>query len=165
MGAPIVREATRRDLQGLLDGWEALQAHGASLDPLQALAPGARRWEEHRLLDVVFGAFHPWPPAWVAVHDEGVVGFLTSSVVPPGPLARPPTARIDDCWVHPAFRRQGLGRALVQAWQQAAAAAGCESFEVSTLAADADALGFWEGVGFAPARMVLQRTPGSPTTP
>lgn len=151
----VVREATRRDLQGLLDGWEALQAHGARIDPGQALAPGARRWEEGRLLDVVFGAFHPWPPAWVAVDDGRVIGLLTSAPVPQGPLARPPTARIDDCWVHPDHRGAGLGRRLVGAWRDAARAGGCQAFEVSTLAADGDALGFWQAMGFHPRRVVL----------
>jgi ribosomal protein S18 acetylase RimI-like enzyme len=150
-----VRPATRRDLQGILDGWEALQQHGSTLDPLHSLASGARRYEEGRLLDLVFGAFHPWPAAWVAIADEQVVGMLTSSIVPPGPLARPPAARIDDCWVHPHHRRRGLGRTLVQSWQQAARAGGCRLFEVSTLSADADALAFWQALGFAPHRTTL----------
>ena len=105
---------------------------------------------------MVFGAFHPWPPAWVALHEQQVVGFLTSRVVSAGPTIAPPTAAIDDVWVAPPWRGQGAGRQLVEAWRGAARAGGAEAFEVSTLAADADAVGFWRAMGFGDYRLRLR---------
>jgi len=153
-----VEAAERRHVEPILDAWEALQAHGHDADPRHGLAPGARAWERHRLLDAVFGAFHPWPPAWVALRgdDPEVVGFLTSRIAPPGPTIAPPTAMIDDLWVHPDLRRHGVGRRLVQRWREAARAEGAEAFLVNTLAADEAATAFWKALGFGAWRVELR---------
>ena len=148
----MIRAIRRDDLPAVLAAWRSLYEDAARIDPQlqtveRALEPMARGW----LVD------RPFPSAFVA-DVGGVVGFVTIREVDVLPVfALPRTAVIGDVWVAPAQRGLGVGRALVGAATAAAAAAGCARIEVSTLAADARALTFWQAVGFAPNRCTLVR--------
>jgi ribosomal protein S18 acetylase RimI-like enzyme len=95
---------------------------------------------------------------WLAEdpEDGSIAGMVAGEVVPEHPiLAYPPSARIDNLWVAPAFRRAGLGRALVAAWRDGATKGGFTRHVVSTLARDARAVAFWRAVGFADLNVTL----------
>jgi GNAT superfamily N-acetyltransferase len=75
----------------------------------------------------------------VAVLDGSVAGFATTRVLPGGRL------ELDDLFVDPGAKREGIGTALIEdvdAWAQAQ---GWVSIEVT---ANPDALAFYERVGF-----------------
>jgi ribosomal protein S18 acetylase RimI-like enzyme len=142
----------------------SLNANGTQADPrYQLRADAGPRLREH-LHETWFGRFLPFPACFVAqqvgAERSGLVGFVSAEVVPDlGILAFPPTARFDNLWVEPAWRRQGLARMLVEQLQTRARAAGYTRFSVSTLVQDARAVAFWRDVGFVDLFVVLAREP------
>lgn len=156
IAAPIVRPMERGDLDGVVQGWQALMRAGHEADPRYVIGPDATDAFRARLRGSVFGAFHPFPPAWVAVAEPRVVGFLHGYAMPGAPvLDHPPTARIFDVWVCPDHRKRGLGRQLVEAFVGRARASGHPWVEVGTLARDARAVAFWRSLGFADWQVIL----------
>lgn len=150
------RPATVADIEGLWAAWCELTADGTAADGRYCRAPDAHRrmlpwiadmWLRHR----------PFPTCWVA-GDPAVVGYIAGFAHEPlGVIDLPPTARISDLWVAPPARRRGLGRQLVGAFTEAAAAAGYRSVEVGTLTQDHRAVAFWRAVGFGDWQVVLRR--------
>lgn len=57
---------------------------------------------------------------------------------------------LEDLYVKPAFRKQGLGRALLQRLAQIAIERGCGRFEWSVLDWNVDAMRFYESLGAKP---------------
>jgi GNAT superfamily N-acetyltransferase len=138
-----------------------LNANGTEADPRYVLQPEAGpRLREH-LRSLWFGRFLPFPACLVAEPPgTGLVGLVSAEVVPDlGIMAFPPTARIDNLWVEPPWRRQGLARALVERMHTRAQAAGYTRLTVSTLARDDRALAFWRAMGFHDLFVVLAREP------
>lgn len=154
----LVRPMERSDIPGVLGAWEDLMATGRQADPRFRASADPREMYRAYLLDRVFGAFHPFPPAWVAVDGEAVVGWIQGFALPVLPLVdQPPTARIGDMWVHADHRRRGIGTRLVEAFVERANAAGYPWIEVGTLTRDARAVAFWERQGFTGWKVVLLR--------
>jgi ribosomal protein S18 acetylase RimI-like enzyme len=136
-----------------------LNANGTQADPRYQLEAGAGPRLREYLQELWFGRFLPFPACLVAQH-AGLVGFVSAEVVPHlGILAFPPTARFDNLWVAPSWRRQGLARMLVEQLQARARAAGYTRFTVSTLVRDARAVAFWRSVGFHDLFVVLAQDP------
>lgn len=156
----MIREAVRSDLEALLDGLARLDATGEAADPRYRLRPDWRAVQRERLADLWFGRFLPFPACLVDERDGGLAGFVGGAPRADHPiLDEPPTAKIEVMWVEEPHRRLGIGRALVAAWLERAAAAGYGRIEVSTLARDARAVAFWRGVGFDDLRLVLATPP------
>jgi GNAT superfamily N-acetyltransferase len=58
-----------------------------------------------------------------------------------------PGAFLEDLYVRPEFRRRGVGRALLEAYSQAASSAGCARLEWRALAWNTPALDFYKSIG------------------
>ena len=155
-----VREARRADLEALLDQLERLNATGTEADPRYRIRSGARDFLREHHGETWFGRFQPFPACLVDERDGVLAGFVSGAPRQDHPvLDHPPTARIGELWVEPAYRRQGVARALVTAFRERCARAGYADVEVSTLARDARAVAFWRSVGFDDLRLVLLATP------
>jgi ribosomal protein S18 acetylase RimI-like enzyme len=159
----IVRPATKRDLDAVLDLWVALQVNGQAADPRYAPTKDARRifkgWVEEQLL-----VHEPFVRLWVAElpvaagvppanRVVGMLGGLPMQVVPV--LEQGRVARIGEIWVEPEHRRSGVGRKLVEAWCEGARSAGYSWLEVGTLVKDERAVAFWRAMGFDDMRVTL----------
>ena len=94
----------------------------------------AQRFRESTTMDVL-----------VAEMDGQVVGFLTLSFVSALSGLR---ALIDDLAVDPAYRRQGVGAALVEAAMQRADRRGATHLLVDTSRAGLAAQDFYQACGF-----------------
>ena len=156
-----VRPAERSDVPRILDLWEALMANGQQRDDRWVPSEGARHVMEDWGPDLWLPK-EPFPHAWVAEADrpEGarVVAWLDGHPSFSSPvLAGPRMATIGNLWVEPAWRRRGFGRALVEAFVDAATRGGCHAIEVGTLTHDARAVGFWHAMGFGDWRVTLRR--------
>ena len=151
-----LREATRRDVEGLLELLDRLNANGRAVDPRFRVRQDMRALQRDHLREAWFGRFLPFPACWVAEQEAGLHGFVSGLPQQAHPvLEAPPTARIENLWVDPEFRRQGIATALVQRFRAAAANAGYARCEVSTLARDDQALAFWRAQGFSDLRVAL----------
>ncbi|MBW1878669.1 MAG: GNAT family N-acetyltransferase [Deltaproteobacteria bacterium] len=154
---PTIRAVERRDLKRAVEMWAALMENGETHDPRWKLADGARdsmrRWAEELWL-----VYEPFPHAWVADVDGGLVGWLDGHPSNPSPvLDLPLGATIGNLWVEPAWRRRGVGRRLVETFIAHATAAGCTDIEVGTLTRDTGAVAFWRDLGFGDWLLVLRR--------
>ena len=152
-----IRPIERKELERALDLWEGLMRNGADADPRFALAPDARAVYRDWARETWFLA-DPFARVLVAVEGGFFAGFVHMLPVRPLPvLAQPPTARIADLWVEAAWRRRGIGRALVSAAITAAKGKGFDRFEVGTLTHDERAVAFWRSVGFRDYEITLVR--------
>ena len=66
------------------------------------------------------------------------------------------TAFMDDLAVHPDFRGQGIGRALLEESRRQALARGAVSLELMVWAFNQNALEFYEHAGMAPRSMIME---------
>lgn len=153
----ILREATRRDLDVVVEAIVRLNDNGTAVDPRYRLAvDGPARLREH-LAHAWFERFLPFPACLLA-EDDGLVGLVSGEVVvDPGILETSPTARIDNLWVVPERRRAGVGRALVEAFRARAGRAGFPRTTVHTLVRDTRAVAFWRAMGFEDLTVTLAR--------
>jgi 8-oxo-dGTP diphosphatase len=128
----FIREARPEDEARVLELLPLIPAN-ASLSPTEVQA-AAQRFRESLAMDVL-----------VAEADGKVVGFLALSFVPVLSGLR---ALIDDLAVDPAYRRQGIGAALVEAAIQQANRRGATHLLMDTARGDPTARDFYQACGF-----------------
>ncbi len=127
-----IREARPEDESSVLDLLPLIPANeDMTAEEKQA---AAQRFRESLSIDVL-----------VAEVDGEVVGFLVLAFVPTLSGLR---ALIDDLAVHPDYRRQGLGAALVEAAMQRASRRGATHLLVDTSRGDPAAREFYQACGF-----------------
>lgn len=158
----MIRALHAGDVPAALDLWDGLMANGLAYEPRWVRAPDAR------------AVIEPWIRSWTRttpfphclVWDDGattsvslgikaLISGFPSTALPV--LDRPPVARISDLYVAPELRRQGVGRALVEAFVAGARAGGHPQIEVGTLTADTRAVAFWKAMGFGDWQVTLRR--------
>jgi diamine N-acetyltransferase len=150
--------------RAVMDDYDALMALVAEADELHArLMPGyfkrpARPARSRAELSRVLGALDEI----IYVIDAGTPGELLGMVhvqlydTPPGPaLVQRRRAHIDNIVVAARHRRQGHGRALLDAAAQWARAKGAEEILLTVWAGNADAERFYERLGFGRVSSVL----------
>ncbi|MCA9494248.1 MAG: GNAT family N-acetyltransferase [Myxococcales bacterium] len=152
----MIRAAERSDLRDIVPLLEELDREGTRSDPRYRVRPEATARMATTLGELWFDRFLPFPPCLIADVDGDVVGVVSALPAAAHPiLADEPTARIQQLYVRPEHRRRGLARELVHQMRMRANQAGYPRVEVSTLAMDARALGFWRATGFCDLRIVL----------
>lgn len=128
----VIREARPEDEERVLDLLPLIPAN-EELDEAM-LRSAARRFRESLSMDVL-----------VAEVNGAVVGFLVLAFVPALSGLR---ALIDDQAVDPAYRRQGIGAALVEAAIQRASRRGATHLLVDTSRGDPSVRDFYAACGF-----------------
>ena len=82
-----------------------------------------------------------WPSAWVAVSDEKIVGVIMTN-----------QDWVDDLWVLPEQRRQGVGRRLLAKGEAEIAARGFKTCRLRVVHSNAVAVQFYLNQGWQIAR-------------
>lgn len=161
----ILRQARPADGPAVLALWLALLDDQSELEPIFGPAEdAAERWRND---------YPDWlhDDTWrivVAERDEGLIGFVTARRWAPVPVYRiAEEVYINELYVQPGWRGQGIGRRLVAAVREWAAALGAERIRVGVLAANHAGRGFWEHLGAQPlaVTMVLDVPPDSTERP
>jgi len=134
-----IRRATRDDGPAVVELIRSL-ARFEKLPPPDAAA-------EERLLRDAFGTTPPRVELWVAV-DAGdqVVGYAACLESYSTFLARP-SLFLEDLFVHPSARRQGIARRLLEHLRGEAVARGCGRFEWFVLSWNEDAKSLYRTIG------------------
>jgi len=165
-----LRQARRRDLPALTHLFRQHLEYHAALDP--RYTPGSDAQLSSFLSSHLDG---PESVIFVAETAAGLQGYLVAQM---REESRPPTwwsrlwlrlrpgrelfryamvGYIIDCFVRAESRRQGLGRALVEAAVAWCRRQGAVEMEVGVLPANEAGRKFWEQMGFRPCRIEMRR--------
>ena len=115
MSQVVIRQATRKDIGGILPLWNQMMDYHAALDERFRPAPDG---EEHWA--TVLRSWLRDDDACVLVADaEGqLVGYIIGMMRENPPVLLPPTyGLVSDICVDPAWRQQGIGRRLFEGLQ------------------------------------------------
>jgi len=140
-----IRRATTRDVREILPVWGELAGFHADLDPAFTPSPQWPR-EYGAYLRALIGRDDAMA---VIARDAGqIIGYAIGRVT-----ALPPffeqrfRGYIHDVYVRDAYRRQGIGRRMVEEILEWLRGRGVNLVEL-TVAANNDAVRFWERLGF-----------------
>ena len=152
MSAPspaTLRPATSADLDTVVTLWFGLMEHHRRLND--------RFWQPRENAGEIMRAWLGEPEGderrclLVAEVEGEVAGFIHGQLTGgPPPMVPRCDGEISDLYVAPAFRRQGLARALVGALTGWFAAHGADKVLLSAAVQNPEAVGFWTSQGFEP---------------
>jgi ribosomal protein S18 acetylase RimI-like enzyme len=143
----VIRPATAADADSIGALWAELVAYHRAIDPdLPMAAPdGARRYAQllmQRLDD-------PYTRVFVADDNGRSVGFVLGMIVDlvPDIFAQEPCGFLADIYVESAYRRRGIGRALVRALVDWFKERGAPYFDWQVASSNEEGLAFWRALG------------------
>ena len=133
----LLRSATPDDVPVILDCIRGLAEYEKLTDEVVAT--------EARLRETLFGT-RPAAEVILAFHDDEAAGFALFFHNYSTFLARP-GVYLEDLFVFPRFRGQGLGRLLLSRLARIAVDRGCGRLEWAVLDWNVDAIRFYQSVG------------------
>ena len=137
----VVRAATEADTEALAQ--LITEFTGTAITPAQI---GAR-------LTLSAGVEYPV----VAQMGEDIVGFASLRIVWHYLGEDAPYAELSELYVRSGYRRQGVGRALIEDLEAQARKAGASSWSVLTASDNTAALALYQASGFHPFSIALQK--------
>jgi GNAT superfamily N-acetyltransferase len=152
MSTPNVRHAREDDQEAVRDLWMALLEAQAELDDRMGVAEDARdRWDND------FSVWLEDETSRIFVAEtDAVVGFVSARRWGPPPIYRDEAeVFLEELYVAPDARRQGLGSALVAAVRDWADALGAHRVRLSVLAANEAGRAFWAAQNAEPMTLTL----------
>ena len=142
------RPWNRRDLPVLARMAGDLYAYIESIDPVWRTSPDAEDHLRVHLTDL-FDTRHAI--SYVACHGEEIVGFITGSITRRPPVILPHRdGLVDNAYVIPRWRKQGIGSRLCRMLLSWFAEEGIEEVRIHYQVSNRDALRFWKRFGFRP---------------
>jgi ribosomal protein S18 acetylase RimI-like enzyme len=125
-----------------------LYAYIESIDPVWRTSSGAEDHLRVHLTDL-FTTRHAM--TYVACEKEEIVGFITGSVTQRPPVILPRRdGLVDNAYVHPRWRGQGIGTRLCRMMLDWFAEQDVEEVRIHYQVSNQEALRFWERFGFRP---------------
>ena len=145
---PAVRRAKKTDQERLGALWMAFMNEQASFDDRLTIAEDAReRWEN----DFPVWLSDKTQATFVAEAEGMIQGFATAHRWGPPPIYEATSeVYLDELYVAPDARRQGLGTQLVHAVRDWAESVDSVRIRLQALAANANAEAFWSSCGARP---------------
>ena len=153
----IIRPAAPQDIDAIAQLWLALVDYHREIDSdLPPAAPNGALRYARRLVDRLED---PMTSVLVAETEGKVVGYVLGMVVDLAPemFAQSPSGFLADIYVDTAYRRHGVGRALVEHLSAWFRDKGLRYYEWHVAALNDDAVEFWRKVG---GRNVMLRMRG-----
>jgi ribosomal protein S18 acetylase RimI-like enzyme len=142
-----IRPAAASDADAIAGLWQALVDFHHTLDEdlPGAAFNGAQRYARR----LVQHLDDPFTRALVAEREGRVIGYVLGMVIDlvPDVFDQEPAGFLADIYVHPDFRRVGIGRALVTAWLDWLRGQRVRYFDWHVAAKNQEALAFWRTMG------------------
>lgn len=85
---------------------------------------------------------------WIALDDNKVIGYIAGSVAGKPSYATKSLAELDNFYIEEEYRRQGIGKRLVQELKNYCMSKGIEEIKVTASAKNANAREFYKSNGF-----------------
>lgn len=148
-----IRRATRADCDAAVALWTALHHEHEALDARYVLADGAAsRWAA----DVAEWVRSDADRVWLADAGGTAVGLLTAHLFTPAPtFATALMVWVDDLFVAPETRGQGIGQALLDEARVWAHGVGATEIRAGVLAANPGGRAFWAREGATDVSVVV----------
>jgi ribosomal protein S18 acetylase RimI-like enzyme len=148
------RRAEACDLESVYALYLALQDHLEAADPdLWRMTPAARQRLRGQLAARLSARESC---ALVAEHEQqSVVAMILGRIVTNNHYLPARSGSIDQLYVHPAHRRQGIGSQLVAGVWRFFLDHGVEDVALRTMAGNEQAAAFWSALGFTPRILTL----------
>jgi len=158
---PNVRHAQDEDQERIGGLWLDLLNEQADRDERFAVAEDAlERWNN----DYAVWLTDETQAIFVAEQEGTIEGFATAHRWGPPPIyAESSEVYLDELYVAPAARRQGLGTQLVHAVRHWAESLGARRIRLQMMTANPEAQAFWESLGAEPftTTMTMELDPAS----
>jgi len=153
MSSSTIRQARPSDQEVIGGLWESLLEEQSALDARMGVAEDARaRWEN----DFPLWLDDETRRIFVAEPSDEVVGFVSARRWGPPPIYRDEgEVFLDELYVAPSARRQGLGTELVEAVQEWADTVEARRVRLRVLAANDAGRAFWRNQDAAPLTETL----------
>jgi len=153
MSYPDIRRAQPSDQDAVGDLWRHLLDEQAALDDRFGVAEDARdRWDNDFPLWLEDETYR----VYVAEPNDEIVGFATAHRWGPPPIyAKRSEVYLDELYIDPDARRDGLGRQLVAAVQDWSDRIGARRLRLSVLSGNEEARAFWTSLEAQPLRMTF----------
>jgi GNAT superfamily N-acetyltransferase len=153
-----IRPVAPHDQSAIARLWEALTDYHVRLDPrLPTAVPGAAENYAARLLERRDDSY---TRTFVAEVGGLVVGYILGAIIEMQPdlFEYVDSGFIADVFVHPAYRRRGIARRLVETMNGWFAGQGVARVEWQVASLNPDAIQFWEAVGGQPVTIRMQKS-------
>lgn len=142
---PLIRTATRQDLEAIGDLWVELMAFHAALDDRFSIPPqGRMHYIRHVAAALRDSSFH----VLVAVEERRVTGYILGYIAQNPPIfPHPHYGFISDVCIHRDYRRHGTGARLVHAICEWFRARGLQSIQLNAAHNNPQSQAFWRKMG------------------
>jgi len=141
-----IRPGRKEDAAAAARLWMQSAEEHTAHDRVYKTAPGAEKTMRRFLVDV---ANNGYSFLFVAAAGDMTVGFISGELRQGSPTFLPKTwAAVDDIFVEPEYRNQGMGRALLQSVQNWAQERGADGISLQVAAANERGRKFYEDLGF-----------------
>lgn len=149
---PVIEPATAADLDSIVTHWVQLargqQEYGSYILPEQ------NREAMHEIL-----AAHSFDGRLLVARVDGTVAGFASFSVEQGSLSLSSTRGfLSNLYVRPAYRRQGIGTALLNAVEDALVERGADDLILETMADNEPARQFYRRAGYESFRVAMERS-------
>lgn len=159
-----VEPATLSDLDRIVELWVALATEQRSHDSRLTVEPNRELMRETLAQHVVdHTCFVSRSNAGGGRDPQRVSGFVSFGLERDGLDRDVDRGVVQNLYVEPPARDQGIGSALLEAAEQALRAAGADRVTLEALAANRAARRFYERRGYEPHRVAYERPLGSDT--
>lgn len=157
--SPTIVRAGRERIDELEPLWRSLQEHHVALAPTLGGLPARSPQESWLLRRRKYAAALEDPGAFllIAERPRGSIGYALVSLAegPSGWDYGDRVADVETLAVAPDARGQGVGTQLMEAVERELVRRGVRTFRVLVIAANEDAIRFYEGRGLVPVSQVL----------
>lgn len=143
-----IREATKKDLEAILDLWEEFTGNLHMMEPdFFQLKLDARELYRKKLKKQIH---LPYYLVLVAKDEEAIVGYHIASIRYPGEVfVQKPYGHISDLYLQAGYHGQNLGRQLIEYTMGWLIDRGIRDVDVKTFSANPEGVNFWKKNGFS----------------
>lgn len=145
-----IRPGRREDAPDAARLWVRSAEEHASYDPVYTVSPEAERTMRRFLADLTSSS-HTF--LFVATSSEGpdeeIIGFISGELREGSPTFHPKTwASVDDVYVTPEHRSQGIGKAFIERVKNWSREKGASGVSLQVAAANGRGRSFYQNLGF-----------------